>query len=126
MANSPTLGLTLMSASQAQKEVVFNEFLIAMDALFKGVVISSTLSSPPASPAEGDAYIIASGASGAWSGQTNNIAFYFNGWQFVVAKDHMRLYDQTASVWRVYHAATTSWASTRGGGSWWGSRRSPR
>ena len=34
MANSPTLGLTLMSASQAQKEVVFNQAIIAFDALF--------------------------------------------------------------------------------------------
>jgi len=109
MANSPTLGLTLMSASQAQKEVVFNEFLIAMDALFRGVVISATLTAPPGSPSAGDTYIIGSGATGAWSGQDHNIAFWFNGWQFVTAKDHMRLYDQTATVWRVYHANTTSW-----------------
>jgi hypothetical protein len=99
----------MMAASQAQKEVVFNEFLIAMDALFRGVVISATLTAPPSSPNAGDTYIIGSGATGAWSGQDKNIAFYFNGWQFVTAKDHMRLYDQSATVWRVYHANTTSW-----------------
>ena len=44
MSNSPILGLTLMSASQAQKEVVFNNFLIAMDALFRGSVLDTTLS----------------------------------------------------------------------------------
>ena len=109
MANSPTLGLTMMSASQAQKEVVFNEFLIAMDALFRGVVLSSTLNVPPGSPAEGDAYIVGPSPSGAWSGQALNIAFYFNGWQFVTAKNQMRLYDQGTTVWRVYHALTTSW-----------------
>jgi hypothetical protein len=98
-----------MSASQAQKEVVFNEALLAFDSLFRGVVISAALSTPPASPNEGDTYIIAGGASGAWSAQDHNIAFYFNGWQFVTAKNQMRLYDQAANVWRVYHASTTSW-----------------
>lgn len=111
MANSPTLGLMMMSASQSQKEVVFNEFLIAMDALFRGVALSSTLTAPPASPNEGDTYIVATGATGAWSGQDNNITFYFNGWQFVTAKDQMRLYDQGATEWRVYHASMTSWVA---------------
>jgi len=109
MANSPTLGLTLMSASQAQKEVVFNEFLLAIDSLFRGVVINSTLTTPPSSPSEGDTYIIGPGATGAWSGQDHNVTFYFNGWQFVTAKDQMRMYDQAATVWRVFHASTTNW-----------------
>ena len=109
MATSPTLQLTLMSASQAQKEVVFNEFLIAMDALFRGVAISAALSAPQGSPAEGDTYIVAASATGAWSGHDKNIAFYFNGWQFVTQKDHMRLYDQAATVWRVYHSSTSTW-----------------
>ena len=48
MTTTPNLGLTLMTASQAQKEVVFNKFLVAFDALFRGVVLSMTLNTPPA------------------------------------------------------------------------------
>ena len=59
MQQSPILGLTLMSASQAQKETVFNEFLIAMDALFRGSVLSASLNTPPGRPNPGDAYIVA-------------------------------------------------------------------
>lgn len=39
-------------------------------------VISSTLATPPVSPADQDAYIVASGATGAWSGQTNKVAVW--------------------------------------------------
>src|SRR3954453_20013198 len=97
MPNSPILGLTMMSASQAQKEVVFNNFLIAMDALFKGSVLDSTLTAPPVSPALGDAYIIAASPTGAWSGKAHKVAFYFNGWQFVAPPDKLRLYSVAQS-----------------------------
>ena len=63
MATSPILGLTLMSSAQAQKEVVFNNFLIAMDALFKLSVISMSLTTPPGSPSEGDAYVVAASSA---------------------------------------------------------------
>jgi hypothetical protein len=76
MPNSPILGLTMMSASQAQKEVVFNNFLIAMDALFRGSVLDTTLTAPPVSPALGDAYIVAASPTGAWSGKAHKVAFY--------------------------------------------------
>ena len=109
MTTSPTLGLTLMTASQAAKEVLFNEFLLAFDSLYRGVVISSTLTSPPGSPSEGDCYIIAGSPTGAWSGQANNITFYFNGWQFITAKNEMRLYDEGSSCWRVYHSGSSTW-----------------
>ena len=66
MPNTPNLNLTMMSASQAQKEVVFNQAIIAFDALFKGSVIDVTLTNPPATPNPGDAYIVAAGGGGAW------------------------------------------------------------
>lgn len=109
MTTSPTLALTLMTASQSQKEVLFNELLLAFDTLFRGVVISSTLATPPSSPTEGDCYIVGASPTGAWSGQTLNIAFYFNGWQFVTAKNQMRLYDEGSSVWRVFHSSSSTW-----------------
>ena len=109
MATTPHLALTLLSASQAQKEVVVNEFMIAMDALFAGTAISAALSTPPSAPSAGDTYIIAAGASGAWSGNSNNIAFYFNGWQFVTPPDQLEMYDVAATSRLRWIASTSTW-----------------
>ena len=106
MSTSPILGLTLMTASQAQKEVVFNEFLIAMDALFRGSVLDGSLHIPPSAPAEGDAYIINTGATGLWSGYDNQIAFYFNGWQFVSPPTKITLFDVAANQFYQFQGGT--------------------
>jgi hypothetical protein len=107
MSVSPVLGLTLMSASQAQKEAVFNALLIAMDSLFRGSVLSATLATPPTSPAEGDSYVIAASATGAWSGQDHKITFYFNGWQFITPPLQITLYDVATSAFIRYTALNT-------------------
>ena len=111
MSTSPVLGLTLMSASQAQKETVFNEFLIAMDALFKGSVLSAALSAPPGSPAEGDAYIVGVTATGAWNGWDNQIVFYFNGWQLIVPPMKIMLYDVATSQFLQFQGGTLTGGS---------------
>jgi len=50
-------------------------------------VKSRQLTSEPASPVEGDRYIVASPASGAWTSQENNLAVYINGtWEFHTPK----------------------------------------
>lgn len=48
-------------------------------------ILSAALSAPPGSPVKGDRYIVAASPTGAWSGKTNNIA-WFDGaaWQFDV------------------------------------------
>jgi hypothetical protein len=46
-------------------------------------VLSDTVSSPPASPALGDAYLVPAGATGGWSSHQDDIAvFTANGWRF--------------------------------------------
>ena len=110
MATSPILGLTLMSSAQAQKEVVFNNFLIAMDALFKLSVISMSLTSAAGLAAEGDAYVVAASATGAWSGQDHNIAFYYNGWQFITSPLKLKLFNQADSKFYTFQGS--------GGGYW--------
>src|SRR3972149_4213482 len=62
------LRLPYIEAAQAQKHVPHNEALDALDAFIQLAVESRSLTSPPGSPAEGDCYIPASGAPGAWSG----------------------------------------------------------
>lgn len=48
-------------------------------------VLSASLSAPPASPAVGDAYLVAAGATGAWAGKSNYVAVRtVRGWEFVL------------------------------------------
>jgi hypothetical protein len=62
----------------------------ALDALIQIHVKSRSVTAQPGSPADGDAYIIPSSATGAaWSGKTNQIARFSTttaGWEFFVPK----------------------------------------
>jgi hypothetical protein len=72
-----------MSAAQAQKHVTHNEALYAFDALLCARLLDRDLTAPPGSPLNGDAYLVKATATGAWTGQNGNIAYYANGaWRF--------------------------------------------
>jgi ADP-ribosylglycohydrolase len=66
MSETFHLELPLIAASQAQKHVTHNEALAIADAVIHLAVISRALASPPPSPSDGDRYLIAPGAGGAW------------------------------------------------------------
>lgn len=74
MSNTPNLLMPEIAASQAQKHVTHNEALKVLDTLVQASVIDRDLTAPPASPTEGDRYIVASGAIAAWAGKDNTIA----------------------------------------------------
>jgi hypothetical protein len=77
------MGLPLIEAAQAQKHVTHNEALVALDALAHLYLLDRDLAAPPVSPADGDAYLVASAASGDWAGQDGNIAYPIDGaWRF--------------------------------------------
>lgn len=111
MTVTPVLGLTLMSANMAQKEVVFNEAIVAFDALFRGSVISASLTADPASPALGDCYVIGASPTGLWSGHAYQIAFFYNGWQFVAPPLHLQLYDVATSSFMRYEGPSMHWVT---------------
>lgn len=101
------LGLPYLSTSQAQKEITHNEALDIID-FFCQPVVKSRTSSPPGTPAEGDAYIVLATATGVWVGKDNTIARYINGswtfytpfegmWTWVVAD--VRDYVYHSSAW---------------------------
>ena len=60
------LALPLLLAAQAQKHVTHNEALQRLDILVQGVVTDRSLTLPPATPAEGECHVVATGAGGAW------------------------------------------------------------
>ena len=73
------LALPFIMAAQAQKHVTHNEALRILDGIVQLSVKDRDLTAPPASPADGDRYIVASGASGAWTGWDLNVALWADG-----------------------------------------------
>ncbi|MFN4287487.1 MAG: DUF2793 domain-containing protein [Brevundimonas sp.] len=71
--------LPYILAAQAQKHVTHNEALRLLDGLVQLSVLDRDLTAPPGSPADGDRYIVASGATGAWTGWDLNVALWTDG-----------------------------------------------
>jgi hypothetical protein len=71
--------LPYILAAQAQKHVTHNEALRILDGLVQLSVLDRDLTAPPNSPADGDRYIVASGATGDWAGWDLNIALWTDG-----------------------------------------------
>lgn len=83
MTSSPNLGLPYIDQNQAQKHVTHNEALKLLDGMVQISVKGRTTTTPPGSPAEGERWIVPTGATGAWAGKTNNIALWKDGfWTF--------------------------------------------
>ncbi|CUA98992.1 DUF2793 domain-containing protein [Pannonibacter indicus] len=71
--------LPYILAAQAQKHVTHNEALRILDGLVQLSVIDRDLTASPVSPADGDRYIVGSGATGDWVGWDLNIALWNDG-----------------------------------------------
>ncbi|TRW94368.1 DUF2793 domain-containing protein [Paracoccus sp. M683] len=104
------LGLPYLLAAQAQKHVTHNEALRLLDAMVQLSVLDRTRTTPPASPADGNRHIVASGGTGLWAGWDLNIAFWVDGawirlvphtgWMVWVAAEGLFLV-WTGSAWEV-------------------------
>ena len=71
--------LPYILAAQAQKHVSHNEALRILDGLVQLSVLDRDLTAPPASPADGDRHIVASEATGVWTGWEDSIAYWVDG-----------------------------------------------
>jgi hypothetical protein len=84
---SPHLLLPYILAAQAQKHVTHNEAIRLLDAVVQLSVLDRDLTAPPASPADGDRYIVASGATGLWAGWDLNVTTWVDGvWMRLVPR----------------------------------------
>ncbi len=94
-STSPRFALPLLFAGQAQKEAFVNEALSRTDALLHCAIEGET-ATPPTSPANGQAWLVAAGPTGAWAGQAGKIACRQAGnWLFLTPRDGMRLMDRS-------------------------------
>lgn len=87
------LALPYLLAAQAQKHVTHNEALQRLDALVQ-LVITGTLTSPPANAGEGECYWTAAPATDDWSGREGRLAFRQDGtWIFIAPRAGWRAFD---------------------------------
>ena len=81
MDESPNLDLPYIMPSQAQKHLTHNEAIARLDGVVQLSVIDRDLDTPPGAPADGDRYIVAASATGAWTGWERSVAcFYAGAW----------------------------------------------
>lgn len=93
MADTATLKLPLLAASQAQKHVTVNEALARIDAALQLSVISRSQSTPPTQSEEGECYLVPLGGVNAWDGEDGNLAFFLNGgWDFLTPLTGWKLF----------------------------------
>lgn len=110
MSDTHRLALPLLAAAQAQKHVTHNEALTALDALVHLTFVTRSLSAPPVA-GEGAAYLIASGATSAWSGRDGEIAAWQNGaWSFFTPVDGMMAFVADEQIQIVY--SSSAWQRT--------------
>jgi hypothetical protein len=99
MTDTPNLGLPFIADSQAQKHVTHNDALRILDAVIQIAVADMTLTAPPAAPADNERHVVATGASGAWSGHDGAIATWQDGaWSFLVPKAGWHLWSMADSA----------------------------
>ena len=110
MTNTPNLSLPYLAAGQAQKHVTLNDSLRMLDAIVQLSVFSRVLATPPPSPANGQSYIVPTGATGVWSGQAGKIAAFQDGvWMIYTpvegwtawVRDEDKLYAFDGAAWIV-------------------------
>lgn len=82
-----------------------NAVLRLLDTLCQANVINSTTATPPSSPAEGDAYIIAASPTGAWSGNANGIARWStvnSAWDIETPQPGWSVFDVAYGAYRMF------------------------
>lgn len=113
---TPFQSLPELEPSQSQPEVIVNRDVRALEASVSIEVIDKDLATPPASPASTARYLIPKvGATGAWAGLGNRVAYLqgttwftlqpFHGWIVMVRDEGVRYeYDADADEWVEFSA----------------------
>lgn len=117
MDNSPRLALPYLAPQQAQKHVTVNETFRRLDALVHLSVASVSRTDEPASPAEGDAYILPAGLTGpVWASLAPGAiaAFQDGAWVEIAPGEGWRAWVSEASALYVY--TNGSWQPVTSGG----------
>jgi hypothetical protein len=95
-SRTPRLGMPLLFAGQSQKEAYVNETTSQIDALLHGA-IEDELNAPPATPLDGQCWLVGASPTGDWTGQGGKIAARQSGnWLFFAPRDGMKLLNRAS------------------------------
>lgn len=112
---TPNLALPYIAAAQAQKHVTHNEALRLVDALVQLSVLDRDLATPPGAPLNGDRYLVAASATGAWSGKSGKVAAFLDGaWEFLTPREGWLAWIADENVLVAFDGAV--WTVAGGGG----------
>lgn len=115
LSNGPNLGL-LVNGNQGEAHYAeLLRFLRGVDCLVMCSVKDKDLATSPGSPADGDRYIVAAGATGAWAGQTGKLARYSSvqsAWEFYTPKEGWLAYVEDEDA--LYRHTGTAWEKALG------------
>ena len=85
---TPNLSLPFIMPAQAQKHVTHNEAIELLDLIVQLTLESTTETTPPATPAEGESWAIPADSTGDWTGRDGQISTWRGGgWLFVAPQD---------------------------------------
>lgn len=94
--------LPMLFAGQAQKEFTVNAACARIDLLLHPA-IEGVQADPPASPDDGECWLVASGATGAFAGHDGSLAGRQAGtWVFAEPTEGLRAYDRGTGQWLHY------------------------
>ncbi len=116
MNDTARLSLPFIIAGQALKHITHNDALNRLDALVQPVVESTALATPPSSPLPGEAWIVPSGATGAWAGHADEIAAWQDGaWSFFDPAEGWQVFDRSGDVLLIFSGS--AWVAVAATGS---------
>ncbi len=106
---SARFDLPFILPGQAQKELYHNEALARVDAALHACVEAAPLAAPPTAPAEGQCWIVGTGATGAWAGAEEALAAWTaGGWRFVAPVPGMQVWNKAEGLW--LHWSGSAWS----------------
>jgi hypothetical protein len=116
MDETARLSLPFIMPGQALKHITHNDALNRLDALVQPVVESAALTTPPATPLSGEAWIVPSGAGGAWAGHAQEIAAWQDGaWIFYDPAKGWQVFDRASEAVLVF--SDSAWVPVAAMGS---------
>ena len=113
---TPNLALPFIMPAQAQKHVTHNEAIELLDTIVQLALESADANTPPAAPAEGQAWALGNAPTGAWSGRAGAIAAWRGGgWLYVTPAEGWLAWVTDAAELRVRTGG--AWVTLAGAGA---------
>lgn len=121
-SNGPKLPVVVRVSQGDAWTSLGNTLLRALQPLIQANVISIGLTTPPGSPLNGDTYIVGPGATGAWAGKDNSMAYWSTDnpltpsgeWEFFAPRAGWIVGNQTDNGSYLFNGS--AWVTTAGSG----------